>query len=274
MLARRRHFGLGAQAAAWGAMALRSRAGFGRIPVPAASRFFGKRKRFGKKAFGRKMGHRGRGGSATAFRTRPTVRKFNGSMPDKAMIKFRTTFMLSLTNTTGNPTFMRIAWNNILDPFIQTNGPQGRGFDQWAAFYDSYVISAAKIGIVIYNQSGTEPYRCCLIASAQTLTNADFATHRENEFPKTVTKFLEPNIKTFLGYYATMKSLTGYGPKLDDDAVVVATNAAPSSFMNFYLYIRRMDGDESAGASPVHASLNLVQYATFLNRGFIAASTE
>jgi len=106
-------------------------------------RRYGKTRRYTRKP---KANHRA---------TKTTISSRN-VVQDKTYIKMRYQVGYVMSGSSGTPSVVVMRGNNIYDPEFATGGGQPYGFDQWAGFYQKYLVYGSKIsvGFLQNNASG------------------------------------------------------------------------------------------------------------------------
>ncbi|QOW18372.1 capsid protein [Amazon milk frog associated circular DNA virus] len=200
---------------------------------------------------------------------------------DRLQIKFKTQISWSVTTSasTGGDTIV-IQANSIADPLLSAGTAQPYGFDQWAAFYNRYFVSAAKITLrMLPGASTTEDIIYGVFPSANSgFTETDFSTRDLMELPyvkvrvmghQTATPQTLTNYMTsykISGGQLTISELTGIG--------TIATSGATSPTSPWLFNLRAWNQWNPSQIATGRCTIMLTQYVTLFRRVDIIESNQ
>lgn len=187
-------------------------------------------------------------------------------MPDRVL----TTLLYAEPNVsvvTGQPASFHIFRSNSLyDPNQTAGGHQPMGYDQWAAFYDQYIVHKARImiDVLIFSQAGF-----LSVTHSNDLTQP---TNMDQAFEMPYSKHLSVRAidqsRARLSMSVSLKKFMGK-PRLDytDDAASIATDPVSTNY--FIIRAQSFDNVTNMNCS---VSVRIVYYAEFFDRKQIGQS--
>lgn len=139
-------------------------------------------------------------------------------IPDAQMIKMKYVTFVNL-NPVGASTDYVFRGNSIFDPDYAMGGTQPLGHDQWAAFYERYLVRASAIKIQVLNNSTTYTGNTLINLTA----SEDVVSRTYDEwaaYPYNTNQVLAPvsagGNGVFLESYMSTRKIFGCTRELDD----------------------------------------------------------
>lgn len=171
-------------------------------------------------------------------------------MPDQAYVKFKYRTIMNLVAGVGNAYIIdNYSGNSLYDPYQTGIGDQPTGFDQWAAFYDSYHVTGSKLKILVNNETPSSivapnsPGHAILFTvfpSTAVYVSGSLTTRPPDEQPMAINKWMgsqfvngSPSRARVKAYMTTNKMYAQPGTKVDQDfTALVSANPAKQWYWN------------------------------------------
>lgn len=197
-------------------------------------------KRKGKKGY--KKGGRLRGYGTTRSNT------INGPLAMRQIVKLRYSEDVNISAGIGLGSYDFRA-NSIFDPNLTGVGHQPIGHDQWAVFYDHYVVLGAKIRVTL-TQSATGAIDTCFFSLAlQDTTNTMTSQTQIREQPRTAWTLIQTpyagNASRTLSKKFSAKRFFGSKSVVTWDKLGAQMGANPTEDAIFRVFFQNMTGTSS-----------------------------
>lgn len=192
--------------------------------------------------------------------------------PDRIMVKLKYTETTALT---GAALFdYKYRGNSIFDPEEGVGGGQPTGFDQWANFYNQYIVTASAIRVDIVNTlaSGSTSFIVVPTSESTSLaTNLDLVQN----YPYAKSALLGPlsssrSTRRIKHYISTAK-MYGKNPRaiMDDDQFGAITTANPVEQWHWHILAQSIDGTTNITGT---LQVEITFYVVFYDRRDLTAS--
>lgn len=157
--------------------------------------------------------------------------------------------------------------SSIFDPQLAIGGHQPFGRDQWAAFYNSYIVYGIGYEIEFINSSVSQQMEVAVVLKNSTLITTSMNTIYEKPYGKTQIVGIEgsgKNIRKIKGYMSVSKQhgIPKQKVKLDNEfSSLMTTNPAKEAYI--HIYTQAIDG---LAAVTMHVRLSLTYYTQLFDR--------
>lgn len=187
----------------------------------------------------------------------------------RAKLRYAVSEQLTGALTTGTSYLFRA--NSLFDPDVRAGGHQPRGFDELMAAYDHYVVTGAKITVLVNNNQSTPIMAGIYLSDNNTYVagstelmerpGATFKTTGDQAAAKTLR--LSKNFNTASFFHRSYSALTA-------DAELKGSAATdPNEMAYFGIFLAAQDGLTTANAS---VSIVIDYTATFVEPSQISIS--
>lgn len=184
---------------------------------------------------------------------------------DTLMVALSYADVVGIASTTS-PGVHVFRGNSLFDPDLTGTGHQPLGFDQWSAFYQSYMVYGLGYKVTFIGDPDNVCQVSCLYKNNSDAITS-FNTIRERVYTNTALTGLRgarDNIKVLTGYIAT-KKVFGLKGVLDAQDANYSAGVTGSPTAPWYLHLYSQAEDRSTSVS-VRAELQLTFYCKFFKR--------
>ena len=230
----------------------------------------------------RGTGRRGRGGGrgsnarVGASYKKLTMRRMPTYSVDKVKLPFITTFTVFLSNAEGKDVRgFTIFANSAFDPYRTLGVQQGRGLDQWAAFYRSYYVWACKITLIAVNTNAKATIAYLHMTDTDPGVTFDAVNDRVTELRHTVSRVLTGELdKVVLESYATTKKGSSGRNRFKFPSYSALLTADPTIAWFWECGIQTFSNSTAALDASVQFRVRLKQYCILFDRIQVAISDQ
>lgn len=199
--------------------------------------------------------------------TRATFRGL--TISDRTITKLKSVWKRSASVIAGNDVDLVFQGNSPYD----SGGGQPNGFDQWAQFYNTYMISASKIKVKVTttaNLGSQDPLLIVVVPSTlPTLTTYQIDAYSTMKYAKVNFQILNNNIDTTTAYMTTAK-INGKSKKAINDEITYSGDIPSAAHppRRWYWHVILGGINQFFNSYSYVVYVELIHYVTFYNRKY------
>lgn len=218
-------------------------------------------------------------GRRSMFRRRGRgLRSLTGLMgqPSRKLVRMRYTESLQIAPAAFSTAVYFFSANNIFDPNVTGTGHQPRGHDQWAAFYNHYVVigSVCKVyfdASIAKNDTGVNhAIAVGVMLNDDTTSTGGPVENKENNWCKTRYINNNENPRTVISQKFNNKRL-GVTKPLSDDKVKASFGASPAEQAYYEVMVQDLT-NTTVAIGPVQCTVEIEYIVVLIEPKDIGAS--
>lgn len=199
--------------------------------------------------------------SAYSRRKYPMTRYLGNGIPDRVKVQLKYSDVLTITTGVAGTGLHVFRGNSIYDPDVTSTGHQPLYHDNYAALYERYIVTSAKMDLLCVNHGATDSCIVMCIASTEQYALGDINANATFEQPYAVRSKLlsvaSQNPSKLSMSMTSTKALGQYKTQyLADDINNASFGANPTREWFFNVAVLAMNG---ASSQPVRIQL-LITY--------------
>lgn len=181
-----------------------------------------------------------------------TFRAMRGGVPGQQIVPLRWAQTVSLASVQATGGWLSFVANSMT-PYPTSAGHQPMGWDQWAAFFNSYVVLMSRMTVSVLpkvNESVATPQGplVCVLKTADAASSGDVHTAIENGSAQYA---MFTNSGTSMGRKVVLRSKYNarkyfhvQNPR-DDDSLTATTAAAPTNLVHWGIGLQNADSSDT-----------------------------
>lgn len=207
----------------------------------------------------------------------PGIGGIKGIMASYMNVKLRSVKEGQLTSSFGILANDYFWLNSLYQPYNSSSTRQPFGFDQYAALYENYIVTAADVKVTLWNSTTTVPVVACVTITDDTFSPASYLMTELIE-RSMVTKNSYKTITNTTNKVDVIKRKTGMAKAQGKTEIQYMTdlslngsavNASPTNKVVMNIIMSSIDSSSTVG---VRWQTDITYHARFYNPKFIANS--